>query len=683
MGRKLVEGFIKREELCKILGLDPKKAIQSKDVLVLDAFEKGLIDTENVEASLSRRTSTLPCYLHTHIEDEEMRKDIEEYVKSYSLLYTRGSWLANLSCMLWVSKQDYKLPEHFPTDETLTKVPSFLKDENLVKHCFLPERWLLKSLPIDSGIQEAYTAYKDLLASLLPDYKKVMADTGWDNALNHMGTSYLGNVKVQICTHLCRRLKTYVIELRTPIDAGTSSRSVWQVLTAPISPNNQVSQKDYEWAMNVRNALGVKTLESWLNAPEDLTDYVWTTHLWLLEKLENSNKASSMLPVSTLSRKYAYIDEKVGKSLFSTKAKQRMQKKTENDSGSNLQKMLGLTKRLFNKRRSALRKKFVAKYKGQNKKLHDKWKKLGHGCLPPRAVVKMIKTDGVGLRICLEFPTTLQEVKNSLVPQKEDDEMFQNALHSGSDTGRVRICTSAREDGKVFIITRKGYYRAQRDHIAKKFEQERMTNTPWGEALAAQSVAGGYKNKELPKWQLTLEAFSQHKDAIIQEQVVDKSRSLMAMRRFRWKKGYLDHHMKELLKPVIKKKKPMILGIGDGDFHYTGRGEMAVPTVKLRIALKRVLRVHKIEKRVKVKLVDERNTTKCCHRCHRPMKTLTTPFGFQCLRYRVCTKCTGTIDKRRNRDVNAAKNILHLTILQTLGLPRPEAFCKNWTSTSN
>ena len=49
----------------------------------------------------------------------------------------------------------------------------------------------------------------------------------------------------------------------------------------------------------------------------------------------------------------------------------------------------------------------MKKYKESNdpkhKKLKQKWKKVGHGCLPPTATVKTISTDGVGLRICLEF----------------------------------------------------------------------------------------------------------------------------------------------------------------------------------------------------------------------------------------------------------------------------------------
>ena len=144
------------------------------------------------------------------------------------------------------------------------------------------------------------------------------------------------------------------------------------------------------------------------------------------------------------------------------------------------------------------------------------------------------------------------------------------------------------------------------------------------------------------------------------------------MARFRWKKSWLDRRMHEWLQPAYKEKKHIILGIGDGDFPCTGKGEMAVPTTALQAALKKAIKMLKIERLVKIVKIDEYNTTKCCHSCDSVMNILMTNHGYECSRYRLCTECsTKTYGKMRHRDVNAAKNILKLLELVCLGRARP------------
>ncbi len=448
MVRKLRDTFVKKETLFDDLGIQKGKAKLSKNELALKAYEANLIDKTQFQASLERRTSTIPCYLYTHIHDSGMRKKIEEYVLAYSMLYTRGTWLANLACMVF--SENVRLPTEFPNKDTAIKVPSFLTNENLIKQCFLPECWLLKrkAVDIDSTIHRAYDLFKQRLSPLLPDYKAVMSSTGWGNALNHMGTSYLGNVKVKICTHLLRRLKTYVLYHHTT-NPDTNRKSLWHAVRAPASPASEIHEDDYAWAMNVRTALGVLDREKWLNMPEKLNDYVWTLHLWLLGKSKDNDKSKKdkdepekeapYLPVSTLNRK------------------------------------LGLTRPLFNKRRNQIRKQLEQKFKDATdgeRKLKQKWANVGHGCLPvpERATVKMVKTDGVGLRICLEFVPTVEELKAAML---KDDPMFKDPFKVSADTGRVRIATTVDDDDKVNITTRKAYYRAQRHGQAQAFEKDR------------------------------------------------------------------------------------------------------------------------------------------------------------------------------------------------------------------
>lgn len=670
MVRKLTSSFIHRKNIEIILaenGFKPNKST-GKNELVLLAFQNGLIDEASYKESLNKRTSTLACYFHTHVQDPKLQSIVEKYVKAYSMLFTRGSWLANLACL--IQHQEGNLPKEFPTNETVLSIPSFLKDENFMKQAFLPERWLLKGKIINEDLQRAYTQYQEPLSHFLPNYQEVMSDCGWDNALNHMGTSYLGNVKTQICTHLIRRLESFVKE-KLYCNESTNKKSLWFAVKAPLSPNSLIHEDDYEWAMSVRNALGLKEYE-WLNNPEDLNDYVWTLHHWLLYKFEGHEASShSILPVSTLNRKYAYIDEKVANSLIPSQIRKHLLDRTENHSGTNLQKLFGLTRKAFNKQRSLLRKKFKAKYK-DSKKLKEKWSKIGRGSMPLGATVKMLKTDGVGLRICLEFIPTVNEI---LPPKRAD--MFENPFKIGVDTGRVRILTCANDNEEVQIISRKAFYRAQRSHLTEAFEKERMTNTAWGTVLGNISSTGGFKNGTLLTWEKALEACVEGKDELVREQLEDKTRALMSMRRFRWKKSFFDRSFKKIFKRSLEKKQQTVFGLGDGDFASTGRGERSVPTKSIELKIKRFLRMHKLLELVKIRRVNEYNTTKCCHKCHNAMRTMTTKFGNHCLRYRLCTECTKPIDKRRNRDVNASKNIRFLLGMDLQGIERPEAFVRN------
>jgi Leucine-rich repeat (LRR) protein len=87
------------------------------------------------------------------------------------------------------------------------------------------------------------------------------------------------------------------------------------------------------------------------------------------------------------------------------------------------------------------------------------------------------------------------------------------------------------------------------------------------------------------------------------------------------------------LKPAWKDHKKLNIGIGDGDFPCSGRGELSVPTTDLARALKRVIHMMNIQRKVKIVNIDEYNTTKCCHRCGTIMTKLTTSHGKECLRY--------------------------------------------------
>ena len=79
-----------------------------------------------------------------------------------------------------------------------------------------------------------------------------------------------------------------------------------------------------------------------------------------------------------------------------------------------------------------------------------------------------------------------------------------------------------------------------------------------------------------------------------------------------------------------------------------------------------------MEKLVHEVTIDEYNTTKCCHRCNNTMEKIYTAGGNEIFRYRLCGHCSpSTNGKRRNRDVNASKNMLKILACELDGRPRP------------
>lgn len=676
MVRTLPKNFIHKDRLLKTLEQEcdcckDKKGLKKlgKNELCWKAYDLGKLNDIQLHESLVKRTSTIPCYLMTHVKDKIIIDLIERYVIAYSILFARGSYVANLVTQkLLPSLEQY--PKSFPED-AFCPIPSIMTNENIMKKCFYPERWYKNNSQdksnVDPVIVSVMTEFSHLLEDYLPD-TNLLCNTGWDNALNHMGTSYTGHIKVQVLTHLPKRLESCF--KKTKLHEDTNASSFFKLLKFfPAKPSTDIHKDDFERMMTLRNALKLKHNQVLKEAFSELNDYNWSLHLWLQMYLQDDKEAAfSLTPVVTLNRKYAYLDNKILKSLLPTAVKKKMNDLTKEDDGSEIQKLLGLTSRLFNKNRSNVRKKLRKRDARHNKQMKrkkkKKWKQCGRSSLPKDAKIVCISTDGVGLRLCCEF------VPKRPIIETGNDQLFpENSLLKGTDTGRVRLATSVDSDGDVSMMKRKAYYFAQRHHRFEQWEASRRIGE-YKDALEALSQSGGFKNSNIAKWTSALTIQHNHFQILKQEQVIDKERALKKMARFRWKKSWLDRRCREFLKPASKDKRHMIIGFGDGDFACVGKGELAVPTEGLKSSLHKAIKMLKVSRQVKIVIINEYNTTKCCHSCGNEMDKLMT-HGRECYRYRLCTKCNETNGKRRHRDVNAAKNILHLLKCRVKGLVRP------------
>jgi hypothetical protein len=145
------------------------------------------------------------------------------------------------------------------------------------------------------------------------------------------------------------------------------------------------------------------------------------------------------------------------------------------------------------------------------------------------------------------------------------------------------------------------------------------------------------------------------------------------MRLYRLKKRSLDTYVGKIFK--LGKNRPFVVGLGDATFASSGRGELSMPTCQIGKAFLKAKRKH--NHRVILQEIDEFRTTKCCCACSGETTSKVKANGRlaeaaapcaprkNSMRLRLCTNCNDSIVKLRDRDVQAARNILWLRVSRT------------------
>ena len=360
--------------------------------------------------------------------------------------------------------------------------------------------------------------------------------------------------------------------------------------------------------------------------------------------------------------------------------------------------------------------------------------RLGMGIMPKRARVDSMETDGIGLRLCLKTPIdmtrytkqlpTAEEVRAAAAAvaatkkrkRKHERSAPVTAVRAlrpdasatpefppiviGVDEGRKKPFVAAVslhgwQKPRTVVFTRSSYYADMGYWRHQAWSQQRAARPEVAAALLALSVAGGLKNCSPALWEATL-AVERTLDAVLDAEYVESpDYALWRMRLFRKKKRSLDRAASGLLLGAVKGQpieRPLVVGIGDVKMASTGRGEMAAPTTALAQAFKRaVARVLATNRIVIVVSIWEFRTTMCCCGCGEvtrpPRVAWRDKAGVQVTgeegelmtrksrRLRLCTSCK-TEGKLRDRDVQAARNMLWLTQHEYYGAPRPCYMCR-------
>ena len=619
-------------------------------------------------------------------------------------------------------------------------VADFVADETQLKHCFLPERWALeadipdgkKAAPRHAFVIAALEGRDAHFAHLLPDWRAIMSPTGWDNPLNRMASKYYANVQVMVRTSIVQRIKKYlhVVKLDTPGgDDEATRKAIADTFAGRLRPL-AISDSDFSMLHYLRSVVGFSDPEcqiGWLSKLPTMSRDLLALFLHVSVFVEGS----SMLPVAPRGRKYAYLDDKTIKPLLADRKRWRI---------DGLRDVFDVTRDSLKWQRVAVRRRLRRKFakkaaKGRrikNGAALKKWKRIGHGGKVPKSIhVASVETDGVGLRMCIQVPIPFEarpidwsaleaSQENKKISRKRkqplqaeveevplddfdtskrnlsrvrDESIGPRPVFGGGDTGRAKLFAFAidRGDGckpDTLVFTRRQYYHEMGYFSQQRWEAKRRYQVDGLDAaLSDLSACNGSLASPRPDvWDKYVDAERTHSELLDGEYVVDKGRALWKMRMFRFKRSSLDRAVSNLIKTARRgdNSRTIVLGIGDGGFPSTGPGELAAPTAALTRAFVRAKRRHE---NVELRKICEFRTTLCCCACGAVTEAPTvvdagTGRQRRSRRVRACRSCAAqTPFKLRDRDVQASRNILLLTMLQYYGLERPVELSRKKTKT--
>jgi hypothetical protein len=563
-----------------------------------------------------------------------------------------------------------------------------------LKQVFLPEFWPTSKQDRHAWVDAAFQDVGAVVEHMaVPDWDGLMTRSGWSQVLNRMGDKYAVNVAIQATAHLYRRAKKYVAGVRL---AEPSTRpAILGALNGRMGVLT-VHDDDYAILHTLRTVFGAdspNSRPSWNDAGGKLNPAKLDLHLFFTSQRVVE---ATPVPVANRRRHFAYVDQKIALALLpaSWLTERKAAANKSNDSNLTLGEAMALTPNDIRQKRKLLRQQLRRKYRGgdtqQKKKLARKWKRTGWSNVPKTAMFASMETDGVGLRLCIGTPLELTEEttskqKKTGTTKKEVDELTLlrdkgvEPVFVGTDGGRAKLTTSAISEcaiqkPRTDIFTRGQYYWEMHHAQNNKFEVQRRAEDPdLDSALLALAESGGIKNTDWTRFMTYLDVERAHWEKLEADGYIDRERALWRQRLFRYKRSSLDRLANRLIS-AGDPRRPLVLGYGDAGFAPTGRGEKSVPTSAVTRALLRAKRRSK--RTVVITGVWEFRTTLCCCACGGTTCGATLTSGRTSRRLRLCTHCNESGDKRRDRDVQAARNILWLLQYMYYGADRPEYMCR-------
>ena len=334
--------------------------------------------------------------------------------------------------------------------------------------------------------------------------------------------------------------------------------------------------------------------------------------------------------------------------------------------------------------------------------------RAGHGDLPKDYEITSMMTDGVAVELIMTKPCVdpaefadrckanaadiiaRLEVKNKKPTEPTPAEMqrdYPDAQFASEDRGRAKLSAGVWAPDRLtrpttgVVFTRNAFYNEIRHKERTRQELARRDALDLTAVYTQLGDGGGQKTTCEAMWTRYLAVQRANAPLLLQTAVADQYTARQRMLAFRLGRSCRDRFARKLLSQGDMSR-PLVLGTGNASFKCTGKGEMAVPTTDLDKAVVRQLLRMKSQRKILRLFIDEFRTTVCDSETLRPTQgkqvnkwekdeegNVVINGRRPSHRVRVCINDTDAVGQ--DRDVQAARNMILLTIYKYYGIARP------------
>ena len=295
--------------------------------------------------------------------------------------------------------------------------------------------------------------------------------------------------------------------------------------------------------------------------------------------------------------------------------------------------------------------------------------------------IDSIRTDGIQASVVLRHQLVGNHKNNKAKEskgqkeakkRKKETSMNEGAEYLvGIDPGIVTLVSCVDSDGKKWELSNKTYRHLS--HHSKNSKRLLKYKAEWNEMNEKNldELQNSIKQAGVP----TSGLFLEHINSVLKvEDDLLNFYCTPKVKRLNWDSYIMrDKTIANVMNDFRKRAngRTMLIGMGNAGFGHCYKGHAPTPKGKL---------LKKLNEHFKVKMIDEFMTSQKCHHCHSHMKpvkhkridkngTLNVSV-VRGVKQCATTKCLVT----HNRDINAAKNMLHLLRTEMDGQSRPDAF---------
>lgn len=639
----------------------------TRNALVHLAHTNGKINNEELRSSLLYDTTVVKAYLWTLLDDAATRCKVREYAIQCTRLQQRAYMV--------LTSTYYNALRHGELEGFVTALRSKDAYDVLVlpEHIVESTRHHVLRPYIQRTLQETpqLASFADVDA-----LRGLIGQTGFDNAKKYIATKIETSVSQHILRHILPRVIRNILRSRHE----SSDEAGFRELFHTGDTEKTVHPSDVD---RIRSTRAVFTSQmstpAGITLPDEPTAAMMSLHLTCCSQATGDD-AFAPFPSCGLGRNYQRLCTRLFKVL----------------TGADLVTALHLSPDAWKARMKSQRRK---KHRSQKRSLPGVFK------IRDKHVISSIETDGVGVSIVLKVERRMPEHRPSYEPRtkKEREEYAKrrheermqelaslpNARRKALDPGRVNLYVLAEENVRQQpcdppTYNKKTFSRSKLNKITGRIRNEEWMNARVNDnpavsaAMSALAEAGGVKCHDEAAWSQYLLRRHDHRNVLDEEFLELDERCKRRMVMFRKRQKALAKAADDVVMDCVVEKRPCIVGYGTGwGGACAGKGERSVPVKGMYIALLQAFKRHRLQGGV----VDvwEYNTTQKCHRCGEKLQVLYRPSLTARLQedrdFRCCTQCIDQQRKFRNRDFNAAINILKCLQAMLCALPRPEYLC--------